>query len=251
MCIISLVYKLDSKYPILFGANRDEFYERDAMQMHWWEDGNILAGKDQQAGGTWFGINKKGHWASVTNIRYLPMHRKDAASRGEIIPEFLNKEESTLMFLKALKIKSEDYNPFNVFLYDGVDLFYFNNIHRVFRKLTPGLYTLSNAYLSSAWPKTKKLGEGTKRILANNNLEAEDFFKILADKERAPKPELPNTGVGEEMEEMLSSVFIESPKYGTRCSTYMRIDKNEQLEVWEKTYVPQIDEDLCYFNLAK
>ena len=34
-------------------ANRDEYHERPTTKMHWWSNNQILAGKDEEAGGTW------------------------------------------------------------------------------------------------------------------------------------------------------------------------------------------------------
>ena len=33
-------------------ANRDEYHERKTSEMHWWSNKDLLAGKDEQAGGT-------------------------------------------------------------------------------------------------------------------------------------------------------------------------------------------------------
>ena len=37
--------------------------------MHWWSNKDLLAGKDEQAGGTWLGINKDGRFAAITNLK--------------------------------------------------------------------------------------------------------------------------------------------------------------------------------------
>ena len=50
-------------------ANRDEYHERKTTQMHWWSNKDLLAGKDEQAGGTWLGINKDGRFAAITNLK--------------------------------------------------------------------------------------------------------------------------------------------------------------------------------------
>lgn len=51
---------------------------------------------------------------------------------------------------------------------------------------------------------------------------------ILEDERKIIPELLPQTGISVEMEELLSSTFIQSPVYGTRCSNFLRL-KND---VW-------------------
>jgi uncharacterized protein with NRDE domain len=48
---------------------------------------------------------------------------------------------------------------------------------------------------------------------------------LLRDDEPAADDQLPATGMSLEWERLLSSAFIRSPQYGTRCSTVVRIDR--------------------------
>ncbi|HVR92386.1 MAG TPA: NRDE family protein, partial [Casimicrobiaceae bacterium] len=50
-------------------------------------------------------------------------------------------------------------------------------------------------------------------------LDSAAVFVLLADRVPAEDATLPMTGVSREWERMLSSAFIVSPEYGTRCST--------------------------------
>ncbi|MEX0810784.1 MAG: NRDE family protein [Chitinophagales bacterium] len=247
MCLIALAYKVHEKYPVLFAANRDEFYKRETQQMHWWEDG-ILAGRDLEAGGTWFACDKKGRWGAVTNYRNLKLHTNDALSRGRLIPDYLNGTADAATFLENLKPQCEKYNPFNLLLFDQNGLYYFNNIEKQIQELKPGIHTLSNAFLNSDWPKSKKAAIKFESLIQQEKTEPDSVFKMLRDEQLADKSELPDTGVGMEWEQVLSSMFIKSPDYGTRCSTFMRMDNDQNTEVWEQTYVPDTDEALKYFS---
>jgi len=60
-------------------------------------------------------------------------------------------------------------------------------------------------------------------------------FNILADGRVAEDEQLPQTGVGLEMERLLSSVFIASPIYGTRCSTVLAFD-DQGYQLSEQTH---------------
>ncbi|MGP4882532.1 hypothetical protein ACTXQV_64875 [Klebsiella pneumoniae] len=52
-------------------------------------------------------------------------------------------------------------------------------------------------------------------------------WDILEDERKVTTALLPNTGIQPEMEELLSSTFIQSPVYGTRCSNFLRMTNNE------------------------
>ncbi len=75
MCLIALSVEKkkdwngkDSYFFIII-ANRDEYHERPTTKMHWWSNNHILAGKDEEAGGTWLGTNKEGKFAAITNLK--------------------------------------------------------------------------------------------------------------------------------------------------------------------------------------
>ncbi|HLG31670.1 MAG TPA: NRDE family protein, partial [Ignavibacteriaceae bacterium] len=47
--------------------------------------------------------------------------------------------------------------------------------------------------------------------------------------------ELPDTGLTKEIEKSISSIFVETPDYGTRSSTVILIDKNDNVTFIEKS----------------
>ena len=68
MCLIALAYKVHPRFPLILAANRDEFLDRPTEPAHWWKDApDILAGRDQRAGGTWLGFTRNGRFAAITN----------------------------------------------------------------------------------------------------------------------------------------------------------------------------------------
>ncbi|PJB42839.1 MAG: hypothetical protein CO105_10175, partial [Comamonadaceae bacterium CG_4_9_14_3_um_filter_60_33] len=69
MCLIAWNWQPASRHPLLLIANRDEYYARPTLPLHWWHDAPILAGRDLQAGGTWLGISRTGRLAALTNHR--------------------------------------------------------------------------------------------------------------------------------------------------------------------------------------
>jgi uncharacterized protein with NRDE domain len=53
----------------------------------------------------------------------------------------------------------------------------------------------------------------------------EPLFTALADTTPAPDARLPDTGVGLDMERVLSPPFVRGARYGTRCSTVLLVDE--------------------------
>jgi len=62
------------------------------------------------------------------------------------------------------------------------------------------------------------------------------IFDILADTARPDDIVLPDTGVGLEIERVLSPLFITSPGYGTRSSTVIFIDRDKMVKFTERTF---------------
>ena len=62
-----------------------------------------------------------------------------------------------------------------------------------------------------------------------------------------PDDTLPETGIGLEKERMLSSLFIESPDYGTRLTTYFSMRENGLIQYHERSFKPE-DENRFEFR---
>jgi uncharacterized protein with NRDE domain len=62
------------------------------------------------------------------------------------------------------------------------------------------------------------------------------LFNLLSNEDKAPKEQLPSTGLPLEIEKAMSSVFIHTPIYGTRCSTLIFIDKNNEIQFIERKF---------------
>lgn len=220
MCLIALAYGVHPEHRLLVLANRDEFRERPTAPLHRWEDQpQILAGRDLQAGGTWLGVSETGRFAAITNYRE-PGVVSQGPSRGALVGEFLAGEQTAGDYLAALAPRAEEYSGYNLLLWDQTGLWYHSNRGPAPRPLVPGIYGLSNALLDSPWPKLVQLRYGLARHLAQGQEpDPEHLLGLLMDRSRPPRESLPDTGVSAEWEQTLSSAFIDTPDYGTRCST--------------------------------
>jgi uncharacterized protein with NRDE domain len=227
MCLIVFAWQVVPGVPLLAAANRDEFYDRPAAPAGWWEDyPEIYAGRDLQAGGTWLGISRSGKFAALTNFRGPSERRADAPSRGALVSAFLTSRATPGQYAAEIEARSEAFNGFNLLLGDGKSLVWFSNRSggdpRNGQPLQPGIYGLSNGLLDSPWPKVVRTKAQFGSLLCQGAPE-EAYFDMLADTSRPSDCRLPKTGVNLEWERLLSAVCIESPDYGTRCSTVVRL----------------------------
>jgi uncharacterized protein with NRDE domain len=117
------------------------------------------------------------------------------------------------------------------------DLHVFNSHTAQHHALTDGVYGLSNAQLNTPWPKTQQ-GVAALNHLCQQAapLSVDALFAILTDSTQAHDEHLPDTGIAKPWEKLLSSVFIQSPDYGTRCSTVITVDHNQHLTWQERSY---------------
>lgn len=237
MCLIAIDRQENA---LTVAANRDEFHHRPTLEAAWWDDApQVWGGRDQQAGGAWFAVSRSGRFAAVTNVRRMLPPRPDAPSRGALVQAFMNSMEPSQNFASALQRTAQQYSGFNLLLFDGMELIYSSNEpDYVQRPVGKGVHVLSNASLDTPWPKSERLRDAMLSRAGDENEAREQLFTALADRRTAADENLPDTGVGLEMERFLSSAFICSPRYGTRASTVMQL-RNGMLRIEERRFDPQ------------
>ena len=221
-------------------ANRDELYRRPALPVHHWEDHpDILGGRDLVAGGSWLAVNSVGHLAAITNYRERPI-QKGKRSRGELITQYLSQNISAADYLDSVIPKATLYAGFNLLLADSSGLYYYSNRSenvQSFLKLKPGYYGLCNHQLDTPWPKLIKTKQLFQNYISDNpTLNPESLIQLMHDEEKVADHLLPDTGVGLETEQLLSSPFISSRDYGTRNTSLLVFDQNNQLTWTEQNY---------------
>jgi len=239
MCLIVFGFKTHPEYNLIFASNRDEFYERPSLTARLWdEELQIIGGRDLKKGGTWMGIRKTGRFSAVTNFRDPGNYKKNAISRGCLITESLKNSTSPENYLNYIKNRSDLYNGFNLVTGTGKKLYHFSNYEESINRIKPGLHGLSNALLDTPWPKVKRAKNKFKKLLTKDKITDNDLFDILTDRKTFTKEELPETGISPEMEQALSSIFIQTDTYGTRSSNLLYIKKNGNIRFVERTYKP-------------
>ena len=235
MCLIGLALGQHPRFALVIAANRDEFLQRPAAALGWWQAAAdaapLLGGRDLRAGGTWMGLSTTGRVAMLTNVRDLPRQRSDAPSRGAIVPAWLASPASASDFWPD--VASRGHNPFNLLAGDLVSgqWWWADDQSGSPQVLGPGLYGLSNATLDAPWPKVQRLKSAMAAALGERASSAAletALFAALADPTGVPDAALPDTGIGLDRERWLAPAFIRTPDalYGTRCSTLLIAERH-------------------------
>lgn len=243
MCLIIFAYQASSEYPLIVAANRDEFYTRPTTQASLWQESpastRLLAGQDKLAGGTWLGITRSGRFAAVTNIRDPSQAELKTRSRGELTRNFLLGTMAPAAYCEKLAASFDQYAGYNLLVGDPNELYYVNNFSGRSEKLEPGIYGLSNGDLDSDWPKVN-LGKQRLGALidAPESLATDQLIELMRDPQPADDSQLPDTGIGKELERSLSSAFIINPErlYGTVCSSALLLEGSGKLRFSEQNY---------------
>ena len=240
MCIAYLSLG-DPAWPLLIAANRDEFHARPTQAAGPWTDApTLMAGRDLQGGGTWMGVTTSGRHALLTNYRE-PGHPVpvNAPSRGLLVRDFLLSHDAPDRWIAALAARSDEWAGFNLIVGDLGETWYLGNRAdaRTPRRLGTGRYVLSNHLLDTPWPKSARLRASLDHLAPPDwSTRPEEVFDRLRDTTLADDARLPATGLSLERERLLSSPFIISPDYGTRCSTVLAVSRDGQCLFSEQSY---------------
>lgn len=238
MCLILIAHGVHPDFPLVIAANRDEYYERPTARAAFWQDyPHILAGRDLQCMGTWLGVTRQGRFAALTNFRDPADRKTDALSRGRLVSDYLASEAQPFEYLEQVASDAPRYNGFNLLIGDSNGVFYFSSRTGSVQAMSPGIHGLSNHLLDTPWPKVKRGKQRLQAVLADE-FDANALMDLLDDREPANDGELPNTGIGLDLERVLSPALIVSPLYGTRASTTVLFGDDDSVSFTERTILP-------------
>lgn len=239
MCLVAFAWNTHPRWRLVLAGNRDEFHARPTAALSTWADGGLLAGRDLKSGGTWVGLGPRGRVAVITNVRDGLAPAFMGPSRGALPVDFLHGDAPALAHAAALSNVAGDYAPFNLVLADAAGCAYAGNhpasgAHAV----APGVHGLSNGVFDAPWPKTRRLREALQAWVDAGNDDPAPLWQALADERTAPDAELPETGVGLELERRLSPAFIRGRDYGTRASTLVLVGHDGGSRIHERRFGP-------------
>ncbi len=249
MCLVLLAYEHHPRYRLVLATNRDEYHDRPSQYAHWWQDHpGLLAGRDLEAGGTWLGVNRSGRLALVTNFREPGTRDQGKRSRGDLVRNFLTDDRRASEFAADLSADASAYSGFNLLLFDGENFLYLCNRGDFQEILQPGIHGLSNHRLNTPWPKVEKTRRLFANALSSADVDETELFSIIGDNRPFDDKVLPDTGIGHDLEKLLSAPFIVSPDYGTRCSTLVLWDNSGDIHFSERSFTPdgKMDQEKSY-----
>jgi uncharacterized protein with NRDE domain len=230
MCLIALSWRAHPRFELALVANRDEFHARPASPAAPApDDPAVFGGVDRVQGGGWLQVHAAGRLAAVTNVRVGLAGEAAPRSRGALVHDLVRDPARAW---PAIAGHAGDIGRFNLLAWDGDRLDYAGNHPRWHRaSVAPGLHALSNAELDAPWPKALRARDALARWLASAAADAatpwvEPLFAALAHAQPAPDAQLPDTGVGPELERRLSANFILGADYGTRCTTVVLVERD-------------------------
>lgn len=240
MCLIALAYRAHPEFELVIAANRDEYHARPTAPAGIWDDApEVFGGRDLSQGGSWLALSRRGRLACVTNVRRMAVPDPAAPSRGALVSGFVRGNQTARAFSDGVRDRAMAFAGFNLLLWDGADLRYLNNHPRfVSREVPPGVHVVSNADLDTPWPKTEKLRHAMAAWVAAKEEDEAPLLAALADPTPAADADLPDTGVGLELERLLSPAFIASPAYGTRCTTIVTLRRDGSARFTEWRFDP-------------
>lgn len=221
MCLLLIAIDAAPGLPLLLLGNRDEFRARaSATAKPWDEDSRVVGGRDLVAGGSWLAMRTDGRWAAVTNVRSgLPATAP--RSRGWLVRDFVLGDASPREFVSALHADVESYGAFNVVVGDRETTWAYGTADLAPRELVAGVHVISNGRIGVHWPKTERLQQRfVEEISFDRDADDARLLDLLIDERQPSDEDLPDTGVGIELERLLATVFVRgSAQYGTRAST--------------------------------
>ena len=239
MCVVALAWNAHPRWRLLLAGNRDELHARPTAALAPWPGTGLLAGRDLQSGGTWLGLDRRGRVAVVTNVRdgIPPPHT--GPSRGALPLAFLDGAPDAADMAGELLANADAYAPFNLVLADAEGCWHLGNHPRQREALSAGVHGISNGRLDAPWPKTRHLRDALRAWIDAGSDDLQPLWNALADERSAADAELPDTGVGLELERRLSPAFVRGEAYGTRASTIIAVDRDGRGFIVERRFGPE------------
>lgn len=237
MCLIVFAWRAHPDYRLVLAANRDEFHRRPAAAARYWPEApGVLAGRDLTQGGSWCGVTRDGRIAAVTNYRDPSQAEAGKRSRGHLVRDYLLGRQPAAAAARDIDACKGEFSEFNLLLGDAASLWYVGSRAPATQSVEAGVHGISNGAFDLAWPKVRQAREGLARLMTENAVTPAALFELLSSRRIAADHELPDTGIGLQMERFLSAPFIVSEAYGTRASTVLLVSPDGETRFMERRF---------------
>lgn len=222
MCLLAIQYKLVAESPILVAANREERYDRvsiaPAIQSG---KPRVLCATDQQAGGTWLGVNQQGMLVAVCN-RLKPMVPLAPRSRGLLCRDLLRAGSARRAVDLAMEeLSTGKYEGANYVIADGETGWVVHGTDDVEAvELEEGLSIVSNGDVNDPRDERVKMAQ---RLLTLQTLDSPVKFLAVASKVFARAPSQPGR----------PTMVIRGKERGTVSSTLISLGKKPRDAIYQ------------------
>jgi uncharacterized protein with NRDE domain len=223
MCLVVYAHNAVPGYRFVLAANRDEYHRRPTEALHWWlEEPQLLAGRDQQAGGTWLGVADDGRFACVLNGSGAAPS-PDAPSRGQLVPRALRAVGSSDA-CRALARDGARYAGFHLLVGDVSHGDYLTNWGTGPSQvsLAPGCHVLDNTGLNRSVGRSQRAREGFNALC---DVSRGALLELLGD------TRVPGNHGGDPR-----PVFVRGSDFGTRCTTLLWAGEDGTITVIERRF---------------
>jgi len=243
MCTIIVRHQMDDWCSTIIASNRDEFYDRAASgPMVLRSEPLIVGARDEQEGGTWFGLTSNGLFVGLTNQRTFATRDDSLRSRGGLVLDALEKGSLEEVKRYLGRLDPANYNEFNLIFGDGEQVcaaYGRRNAREVeLEALGEGVRVLCNDRLGS--PEFPKAAKARERVMA---VPAETWpriksqlVEILADGSLPDPSEVPPVPSGapfdQEVARYLQAICVKTPVYGTVSSTLAAVSRGRVEQYW-------------------
>lgn len=145
MCTLAVAWQVFSETPVVVAANRDESLGRPSTppRGYEWSGRRVLAPRDEEAKGTWMGVNDAGVFVGITN-RWVDLEGE--RSRGRLVRDCLGASTATAARDHVRDaLATHQYAGFNLVLADATDAFLLEwNGRLTETALEPGVHVVVN-----------------------------------------------------------------------------------------------------------
>lgn len=236
MCTLAIYFQCSPAFPVVIAANRDELYERPTAEPGPLSyDPWIVAGRDLQAGGTWFGVNEHRLVVGMLNRRTSIGPDPQRRSRGMLCLEALQRRDPNEVVAWIDRSRADDYNPFNLLLASHTAAFVVSNDGEALRttKLPTGLHLLTNLDLND--PTCPRIAT-SHRLFAATSLEQPSGSLVASLQKILASHDVP---LDPRARTLTDTLCIHSPSYGTRSSSIVLLPAAPApIEYWHAPAAP-------------
>ena len=222
MCTLVAGVGQSPTVPLWVAANRDELLARPARGPERWPGEDFVAPRDEQAGGTWLGLNRHGLFVGVTN-RY-PAKKDDARdSRGTLVVEALRHRGAAELHRTLAALSPLRFNAFHLLYADAAAAYVtWSDGDRLFQQaLPPGVHIVTERSLGGDdRHRTEAIRAALARVASPDGVPGPDALQQVLMLHDAQNP------VG------ASCVHVPEWGYGTRSSMVLQLHRELARSRW-------------------